>query len=168
MKKVLLIAIALCLGLAGTAFAAQTSTTLDISVNVGASCTVTAPPMVFPDFVGTDNQISHDITVNCTAGVPYEVTADMGTCGSFYGFPPFAIRCLDDGLLLGNILNYELYTEPGYIDALGDYGLTKDGVGIGGFGTGADDPVTIFGWIMGQPLPANGTYSDTVSIIVIY
>lgn len=124
-------------------------------------CTVVAEPLRF----GTHFDLSASVTASaglgltCTAGTAYTVRLDGGATGN-----PDARR-----MRLGGVgpdtIDYALYQDPGRSLPWGNLPATS----VGGVGDGAPTTLTVYGLVPGgQPPPAVGTYSDTVTVTVEY
>ncbi|MEW6486272.1 MAG: spore coat U domain-containing protein [Pseudomonadota bacterium] len=164
MKKFLKnMAMALSLGLviSGSALAATTSTTMNVTANVGAVCTVSATPVDFGLYAGAQKNATGTITVNCTNLAPYNVGIDQGL--NYDGSFRYITNGTDDIL-------YELYSDAGYTSIWGDNGVTGGnypwGNPVAGIGNGANQVLTVYGELSAGPLPSPGSYSDTVTVVV--
>jgi len=134
------------------------------NLNVGASaigaCTIVSVTDI--DFgvhqqnAGGGTFVSGDITVNCQAGTPYDVTLDGGQQTD--GNMRFLLN--EDGITLAMYdLGSPLWGQ------WGDNGVTIGAPSLAGFGTGADEILTIDA-LLNDNLFAPGIYSDTVVINV--
>ena len=154
----------LCAALAATtpAFAATTSTTLNVDAIVTANCTVSAGALSFGnvDPLGGDVDASATLTVTCTNGTDWDAAAGVGSgSGASY-----AARRMSSG---GNLLDYNVYTNALRTNVWGDG--TGTTVTIASSGTGAAQNVTIYGRVpTGQTGAVPGNYADTVAVTVTY
>ena len=154
----------LCAALAATtpAFAATTSTTLNVDATVTASCSVSSSALSFGnvDPAGGNVDSTGGITVTCTNGTDWEATAGVGSgSGASY-----ASRRMSSG---ANLLNYNIYTNAGRTNVWGDG--TGGTVTIANTGSGAAQNVTVYGRVpSGQTTAVPGAYDDTVAVTVTY
>lgn len=166
MKK-LFIGALVGLFLSGTAYAAQESTTMTLSVTVGDSCNVASTPVDFAGYDGTAAaNATGSIQVTCTSGVTYNIALDGGqNLGSDTGSP--SNRALSDGAstFLAYVLNNPTDTlEWGDSDYAATY---VSGSSVSGTGTGSPVDHTVNGQLLSQGAAvASGAYSDTVNVTV--
>jgi spore coat protein U-like protein len=145
------------------AYAATTSSTLDVSANVTGNCVVSTTPIAFGN-VDVTNGANVDgtggLSVTCTSGTAWAADADAGAGTG----ASLASRKMTDGT---NLLNYALYTNAGRTTIWGDgaSGTTT----FGGTGTGTAQASTIYGRVpSGQTSVPAGAYADTVTVTVTY
>lgn len=74
---VLFAVIAMAVGLSATAHAGSVSGTSTVTINFAGACTIAAANPNL-DFVGADMSGSADVTVNCSNGLPWSLTANGG------------------------------------------------------------------------------------------
>lgn len=162
MKKILLpAAIMLSSGLAvvGSANAATTGSTLDVSANIISACTVGTAPVNFGNVVsGSGATASGSVDVTCSVGVPYTIALDAG--GNYLA----PDRQIADGL--GNFLAYALIDSVS-AGAWGDGGTTIADAPVTDTGTGALQNHVVDASLTGAVVP-NGAYSDIVNVTVSY
>ncbi len=148
---------------AAPAFAATTSTTLNVSATVTSNCTVSSSALAFGNvdpLSGSDVDSSGGITVTCTNGTAWSAAAGVGggTGASF------ADRFMNSG---GNLLAYNLYTDAARSSVWGDG--TGSTATISDTGSGVAQAVTVYGRVAsGQATVPPGAYADTVSVTVTY
>ena len=145
------------------AFAATTSTTLNVDATVTANCTVSSSALSFGNvnpLSGSDVDGSGGITVTCTNGTDWEATAGVGSgSGASY-----ADRRMTAGT---DLLSYNIYTDAGRTNVWGDG--TGGTATIANTGTGAAQNVTVYGRVpSGQTSVPPGGYADTVAVTVTY
>ena len=155
----------LATGMAQPALAGTQTTTMGVTATVSDDCTVTATSVAFGGVnlsLPSAPTATGGITVRCTAGTPWTVTANAGS-------GPGATVTLRKMTLASDPtkqLNYALYTDSGYLAVWGD-GAT--GNSITGMGTGANDTRTVYARIpTGQSSAPQGNYSDAVTVTVTY
>lgn len=152
--KFLLCAVATIVPVA--AQAATTATTMAISANVVAGCTIAAAPLAFGNYSGAVISTTTTISPNCSNGTPYYIQIDVGAGSG----ASVATRKLTNGG--GQTLNYSLYTSTTYATA---WGTTQGVDTVAGTGTGSTQTVNVYGRIPAGQSSAVGTgYTDTVNI----
>lgn len=147
------------------AFAAEETSTLDVSATVTSNCVVSTTPLAFGnvDVTGGSNvDGTGGLSVTCTSGTGWTATAGTGSGSG----ATLATRKMANG---ANLLNYALYTDSAYTTVWGD-GTTVGAEGtFTGTGTGSAQTSTIYGRIpAGQSSLPAGEYSDTVTVTVTY
>jgi spore coat protein U-like protein len=153
---------AAALALPGAAHAGTQSTNMGVSATVTANCSITVGNVAFGNVnsLGGNHDATGSVTVNCTNGAPWSVTADAGTGAS----ATMATRRMTLG---ANTLNYSLFVDSGYATVWGDG--TSSTAAITGTGTGAAQTRTVYGRIpAGQTGARTGGYSDVISVTVTY
>ena len=146
------------------AYAATTSSTLDVSATVTSNCVVSTSPIAF-GYVDVTNGANVDgtggLSVTCTSGTGW--SADADACGGTGA--TLAVRKMSDG---SNLLNYALYTDAGRTTIWGD-GAGGTTATISGTGNGVAQASTIYGRVpSGQTSLPAGDYLDTVTVTVTY
>jgi spore coat protein U-like protein len=149
---------------AGTpAFAATSTTNMNVSATVTANCTVSTSPVAFGSvnpISGANVDATGSVTVACTNGTGWSATANAGGGTG----ATLASRRMASG---GNLLTYALYTDSGRTTVWGDG--TASTAPVTGTGSGSDQTVTIYGRVpSGQTAVPPGSYTDTVSVTVTY
>lgn len=145
------------------AFAATTSSDLDVSATVTSNCVVSTSPIAFGDVnvtTNTDVDGTGGISVTCTNGTAWAAAADAGTgVGA-----DLSVRKMTSG---ANLLNYALFTDSGRTTVWGD-GVDTSST-ITGTGTGSAQASTIYGRVLsGQTAALAGSYADTVTVTLTY
>ena len=142
-------------------YAAQTTTTFQVTATVLASCAVSATDLTFGNYTassGTPTDNTSTVSVTCTNGLNYTIALDGGSTNN-----DVENRAMTDG---SETLGYGLYTTGAYGTIWGDG--TGATVTIGGTGDGTQQDHTVFGRIpIGQYVGA-GAYSDTETVTVTY
>lgn len=158
--------------MAVSAFAATTTTgTLSVKATVVATCNLNSGGtgggnalLNFGNVTSTINAIDADTTAGgnnglsiiCTNGTPYSVTANTG----------LNVAGTQRNMKAGgtDVLPYNLYSDSARANAFPTTGTT-----LAGTGTGTAQTVPVYGRIpAGVALPAPGTYVDTVVLTVAY
>lgn len=145
-----------------SAIAPRTTFTSQARARITASCTVNANPLSF----GTVSLLAANIDattalgLNCTKDAAWTLRLNGGTVAG-----NVAARRMGAGGVAPGAINYQLR----HTGANGP--LWGDGTGgtttLTGTGTGTSQTLTLFGRVPGgQPAPAVGTYSDTVTATV--
>jgi len=151
----------LALGIASTTSQAQTTTqtaTFLVSATVEGTCTITATPLAFGIYTGTQLQNTSTVSVNCTGGTTYSVGLNGGLTGTV------TARKMTGQFTNGNSLAYTL-TSVGYAGT--NWGNTSP-TWVTGTGSGIAQPLTVYGTIAaGTPPPADA-YTDTITATVTY
>ena len=152
----------LALDLAPVASAANTATTtFTVNATVVSACTVNTTNMAFGTVVpnatnATYTSTQSSITVTCSTGDAYTValTAGLGTGATETS------RYMMSGT---NKLAYALFNDaPG-----GTNWGTLSGT-VAKTGTGTAQVLNVYGQISAQTAPANGSYTDTITVNVTY
>jgi spore coat protein U-like protein len=141
-----------------------------VSVQIQASCTISAGALGFGNSVGvlTANvDATSTITVDCTNTTPYTVGLDNGV-----NFSSGTRRMKDTGAGT-TFVNYGLYTDLARTNAWTTTTATNSCTGGAntcaiGTGTGSNTTITVYGRIPPQATPAPATFNDTVTATITY
>lgn len=153
-----LVAVAL-LAWAGTASAASTGTTFNVTTEVQPSCQVSATNLAFGVYnpANLSNQLaSSTLTVVCSLGTPYTVSLNYGS------------NAQGNGRRMGNgpkRIQYELYRDATRTQV---FGTVADTLGTSGVGTGSAQVHTVYGSIPAAQNVEPGSYSDQVTVTLDY
>lgn len=149
------------LGLSPTPASAATATaTIAVSASVVASCSITANPLSFGDYLSSDLTATTEVGVTCTDTTPYTVglTAGNGPDATV------TTRQMTGGTTEAT-LNYALYQDSTHSTNWEDVGggtLTPE------TGTGIQQDFTVYGDIpAGQIVPPD-SYTDSITATVSY
>lgn len=153
----------------GAAFAGTDTSNLTVSATVEANCTIDASgglafgtydPVSANSATGADlDNTTSTISTTCTNGSAATITLGEGANAQGGSTPAAPLRQMISG---SDLLSYNLYT-----DSAGGT-VWDDTTGKSITGTGAADPVTVYGRIAkGQAVPV-GSYSDTVIATVTF
>jgi len=144
------------LGIAPATQAASNSANFDVSIQVNATCAISAGNMTFSSITtGTtsNTDATSTLTVNCSNGTPY--TISMGNGNNYSGG-----RRMTNGT--ANI-NYYLYS-----DSSRSTPWTQTATQTG-TGNGSDQSLTIYGRVpSGQSVTNTGAYADTIVATITY
>ncbi len=161
-KQLLCAAIMLLSAVMVPAYAATSSTTLDVSAIVGLTCTISTSAV---DFGNVDPIIgastSGIVSVNCPAATLYNIAMDAGQ--NYTG----TSREVSNGL---STMAYRLYDPMTGIQwGDGDYAGTYPwGSSVSGTGTGITDDYLIDAILDGGVPVPDGIYSDIVNVTIYY
>ena len=154
-KHRLLAGTLLC-GLTTPLWAASGTSSFDVSIQVLATCSISASNMTFSSITtGTtsNTDATSSLTVNCSNGTPYTIA--LGNGNNYSGG-----RRMTNGT---TNINYYLYSDSGR-STQWNSASTQTGTG-----SGSDQSFTIYGRIpSGQSVPFTGAYSDTIIATVTY
>jgi spore coat protein U-like protein len=137
------------------------STTMNVTATVLSTCSVSATDLAFGNYnpiSGANLDGATSISVTCTNGTGYNVgiSAGGGTGATV------ASRKMTNG---ANTLNYTLYRDAGRTNV---WGVTIATDTLIGTGSGAAQPIDVYGRVPGSQAAPSGGYTDTVTITVTY
>lgn len=167
MKLLLRSLISIGLIVAESAHAGNTMSSLNVSTAVLGTCTASATPIIFPYVdATTTTHANGSVTVNCTLDTPYTIALNDGLHYTANGF-----RAIYDNS--GNGIPYVLYSDASLSSQWGDSGVTNPYPTIPDTGTGTDQEHIVYGALLaansfGINIDNPGTYSDTVTVTVLY
>jgi spore coat protein U-like protein len=139
--------------------AATVPSNVAVSANVQATCTNTATPLAFNVYSGVQSDSTAIVTVTCTNTTPYTVALNAGTA------PTATVTTRRMTGAVGVFLNYALFSDAARTT---NWGTTVGTDTIAGTGTGAGQPLTIYGRVAAGQFPAPGAYTDTIIATVTY
>jgi spore coat protein U-like protein len=144
------------------AVGAETAT-FAVTAQFVPSCTVSAASLNFgssiPTPVTAPVYSTSVITAVCSASVPYSVQLGAGT-------GPSATPALRQMTVGTNLLNYTIFEDAARTRIWGDG--TAGTVVSAATGTGAAQTLTAFGSIAAGQTPGIGTYTDTITVTVLF
>lgn len=161
MKSLLRLAlVAAALGLAAPALAQTATAAFQVTATVPNSCRIAATAVAFGSYDplgGSAADASGTVTVTCTLSSAWWVGLDGGGNA---GASAAAPRAMAAG---GSFLGYDLFRDAARTVSWGN----TVAAGASGSGTGAAQPVTVYGRIPASQtgVPA-GSYADTVTATV--
>lgn len=169
LKSLRLVAVTALLAAAGTANAATTTTTFNVTATVLANCSVSANALAFGNYTPGSGALTGSTTVQvrCTRNTGYTVTLNAGsTAGG-----TLAQRLMKNASTT-DTLQYNLYTTNALTTIFGD-GTGGTGTSTGtGNGMGATaTTINVFGQLPDSATNQNaptGSYSDTITVTVTY
>jgi len=135
------------------------TTTFGVSATVLKDCIVSATALPFGNYTGAVVNTSSTVTVTCTSGTKYTVGLNPGlTTGATVTTRQMGITQPAGGL------NYSLLTTS-YSGA--NWGNTS-GSWVSGTGSGAAQPLTVYGVLAAAQYVPPGSYTDTIAVTVTY
>ncbi|MBD3828781.1 MAG: spore coat U domain-containing protein [Stenotrophomonas sp.] len=143
----------------GAAQAATATTTFQVTATVLATCQVSATPLAFGNYAGSQTDATSTISVTCTNGTAYNVGLDAGTAD---GATVTTRKMTGPG---GALLGYALYSDSARIT---NWGNTVGTDTVTGTGTGLAQTLTVYGRIPAGSMPTPGAYADTITVTVTY
>jgi spore coat protein U-like protein len=154
----------LALGPASTPAGAGTATaTIAVTANVQSACSITANPLAFGTYSGAVLAVSTSVAVTCTNGGPYTVGLNGGTTT---GGTDLARKMAGlTGAAVGTTLNYNLFSDAGWITI---WGNTAADHWVSGTGTGTAQTLNVYGQMAAGQALTVGTYGETVTATVTY
>lgn len=134
---------------------------LAVSATVIASCNVSTSPLAFGNYnpvTATPLDAATSISVTCTNGTTYDVLMNEGGgSGASVGTRKMTSS--------GNLLNYSIYRDSNRSNV---WGATIGSNVVSGTGTGAAQPIDVYGRVPAQQAAPAGSYTDTVVVTVSY
>ena len=149
-----------CLAMAAsTQVAAATATaSFAVTATVQASCVITATPLAFGTYSGTQVDATSTMSVTCTNTTPYNIGLGAGAGSG----ATVAARKMTSGAVL---LNYSLSRDAGRSLNWGNTVATDT---LAGTGTGVAQTLTVYGRIAAGQFVTPGSYTDTIIATVTY
>jgi spore coat protein U-like protein len=147
---------------ASPAWALTVSSQFNVTATVLKNCAVSTSDLAFGNYTagsGSPVTASTTVSVTCTAALAYTVALDGGQTTS-----DVTARAMTDGA--AHNLTYGLYTTNGYGTVWGDGSAGTSTVA--GTGSGAAQPITVYGRIPASQFVAAGSYTDRVTVTVNY
>ena len=143
---------------AGAARAATADDTMQVSVQVLASCILQGATLDFGEYIGQERLAATQIQVKCQPKVPYNVAMNKGQNydGTYRGIAAGAHR-----------LTYVLMQPNGHEWGDSDFANTYHWAASAfGIATGAWQGLTVSGTLFGGVVVPAGVYTDTVLVSV--
>ncbi len=139
---------------APAAYAANATTTFNVTATVDPACRVSANNLNFGDYIGSAIDTQTNVTVNCIQGQGYTVALSNGNS------PLNGNRQMKHGT--SDFLRYNLYSDhPG--------GTVWNSLSpLPGVGTGLNQLIPVYGRLPGGQTDPAGSYSDTITVTVNY
>jgi spore coat protein U-like protein len=147
-------------GLSGTAAqAATTTTSVSVTATVQATCLISATNLAFGVYTGVQLDVTSTITVTCTNTTPYNVGLNAGTS---VGATVTTRKMTGPAAAL---LAYAMFQDTGRTT---NWGTTVSTDTAAGTGTGAAQPLTVYGRVAASQFVAPGAYTDTVTATITF
>jgi len=147
------------------AFSASTSTSATVTITSNCNISTTALNFGTTSLLTSNIDATGTINAQCNNSLPYSIGLDNGSNASG------SQRRMKQGS--SNFVNYDLYTDSGRASAWTTTTSTTSCTGgtgtcITNTGTGASQPITVYGRVPSQSSTSPGTYSDTVLVTVTF
>ncbi len=139
--------------------AATTTATFPVTADVLTNCNVTANNLNFGSYSGVELDSTTSLTATCSNGTPYTVGLSAGTST---GATVAARVMTGPGT---DLLAYSLSQDAGHTINWGDTVGTDT---VPGTGTGAAQPLTVFGRVPASQFVGPGAYSDTITVTLTF
>ena len=150
-----------CFGFASPSFASSVSSTFTTQLTIAAACAINSVATLnfgSQGVLATNTDQTATLQVQCTNTTVYNIGLDAGTGTG----ATVAGRKLTSG---ANTVNYLLYSDSGRTTL---WGNTPGTDAVAASATGASQSYTLYGRIPAQSTPAPGSYSDTVTVTIMY
>lgn len=153
-------------GLSPPVYATTTATDMAVVVNVYASCSMSVTSLDFGPYDPIGANATRDllatatVTTNCTEGAFVIVRMGKGIHSTYRTRGNYSRHMSNVGS--DSKLKYELYKNEGLTDVwTGKWGQRVAG-------TGASDDLTVYGKVFQNQQAAAGSYTDTVTVTVLF
>lgn len=135
-----------------------TPATFTFNATLIPDCTISTGNLSFGNagVLGSDKDAQSAMAVTCTKDTPYAIGLDNGQQGT-----SATARRMKAGT---EYVTYGIYQDSGRSSPWG----STAGQTVGGAGTGASQPQTLYGRVPAQTTPAPGSYGDQVVATVTY
>ena len=134
-----------------------------VKVTIAPSCSISTGNLNFGNAGVLSANIDNTATVNvlCTASTGYNIGLSAGNATG---------ATTSSRKMTGTVgaVAYALYQDPGRSANWGNNTSSTGNDTIGGTGTGATQPLTVYGRVPPQTTPKQGGYNDTVVVTVYY
>lgn len=141
------------------ASAATASTTFQVTATVQATCLISANPLAFGTYTGTQTDATSTLSVTCTNTTPYNVGLDAGTAT---GATVTTRRMTGPSSAL---LNYALFSDSARTITWGNTVGTNT---VTGTGNGNAQTLTVYGRVAAGQFVAPGAYADTITATITF
>lgn len=141
------------------AMAATATATIGITATVQATCLISANPLAFGNYTGSQVSTATALSVTCTNTTPYNVGLDAGEG------PNNSVTGRQMTGPAGQHLSYSLTTDAGHA---ANWGNTVGSDTVSGTGNGSAQPYLVNAVVPGNQYVSPGAYSDTVTATVTY
>jgi spore coat protein U-like protein len=134
------------------------TTTLTVNATVVATCAISAAPLAFGVYFGSQADATTTLSVTCTNTTPFYVNLSAGLNASASAQP----RMSGPG---GALLAYQMFQDAARSQTWGN-NFNVDGEA--GAGSGGAQPLTVYGRVPAGQFVTPGGYADTVIATVTY
>ena len=148
-------------------YAGSSTSTMNVSVSVGHSCSMDSNPMAFGAYDGfvanasTALESTATVVSTCTSGASALITINAGaSAGS--GSADAPVRRMTAGA--GKYLIYQVYSDVARGTVWGNTSPT----GVALTGTGVSQTLTAYGSVLAAQPAAQGVYSDQLGVTITY
>jgi spore coat protein U-like protein len=145
------------------AAAVTTTSTMQVTAQVTATCTVSAADLNFGPYTGgtaSNLDATTTITATCPPGQGYTIGLNEGTGTG--ATVTNRLMTLSSG---GATLNYGLFSDSARATHWTDIGGANT---VPGTGDGAGQPITVYGRVPSGQNVRTGTYQDTITVTMDY
>jgi len=145
-----------------TASAADSGTisgTFTVTATVQAACALSATPLAFGTYAGVLSNSSSTLTITCTNSTTYNIGLSAGLATG---------ATVTNRSMTGPasaLLGYKLFSNSGHTT---NWGNTVGTDTVAGTGSGAAQPLTVYGQIPGGQSARPGSYADTIIATITY
>lgn len=168
----------MCLTITAQTKAATLTTNMPISVQISSACSLSAIGINFGNYTAGPNapalSSTGTVSVTCPSGLPYKVGLDVGTAGQngvLTQDGPVSFRALN--VSGAPVLSYQLYQDAARTTVWGDHDMANTstiGSSQSGTGTGANQTLTVYGFVEGGQAVNTSTTSatDTIKVTLLF
>ncbi len=142
-----------------SAQAATATSSFGVSATVQATCLIDTTSLAFGIYTGVQLDTTSTITVTCTNTTPYDVGLDAGVAAG----ATVTTRQMTGPT--AELLSYALFQDTGRTVNWGSTVSTDTATGTG---SGAAQPLTVYGRIAADQFVAPGAYTDTVTATITF
>lgn len=153
------VAIATATILAIPASAATSTASFQVTATVAATCVISATNLAFGTYSGVQTDINSTLTATCTNTTPYTIGLSVGAAT---GATATARSMTGPSAAL---LGYSLFRDAARTL---NWGFTAGTDTVAGTGSGAAQPISVYGRIAGSQYVAPGAYTDTVTATITF
>jgi spore coat protein U-like protein len=139
--------------------AATATATFAVTATVQATCLISATPLPFGTYSGTQTDASSTITATCSNTTPYSIGLGVG------GALGASVTARKMTGPTGTLLTYSLSRDSARTL---NWGNTVNTDTVAGTGTGAAQAITVYGRIPAGQFVTAGAYTDTITATVTF
>src|ERR1035437_1259580 len=132
---------------------------ITVTAVVQATCTLSATNLAFGTYTGAVNNSTSSLTITCTNTTAYSVGLSAGLATG----ATVTSRSMTGPVAA--LLHYKLFSNPGRTT---NWGNTVGTDTLAGTGSGAAQPLTVYGQIPAAQFPRPGSYADTITATITY